>query len=249
MNLRNRKYSSDQLKLQKNRNRKRIKSKYQRTSYQKTTVLAPHQQAPPPAKSPAKVPLVNKENDQLLQSNKDVQDKLQELFQNPKYITSYSQYLKSQFSKLDVPSKFKRKLKRFKRRKTKVYGPFNTYQMDLIDYGHIKRSNNGNRYVLIIIDCFTRFVHHRALKMKTAKETALAIESFLNELDTIPKFVYTDAGKEFNNELVTQLFYNRGIVHYILKHGHKASMVERANKTIKSSLELFFAQYWYVKMD
>ena len=76
--------------------------------------------------------------------------KLSELFRNKKYITAYSKYLKQLFDKLDVPSKFKKRLKKFPRRKTRVHGPFNTYQMDLVEYRDLKESNHGYKYILRI---------------------------------------------------------------------------------------------------
>ena len=174
----------------------------------------------------------------------EVKAKIKELFANKKYYTSYSKYLKQLFDKLDVPSKFKRRLKKFPRRKTIVHGPFNTYQMDLIEYRNLKYSNNGCKYILTIIDCFTRFGFAYPLKSKTAENTADQILKFLESLNNVPRFIYSDAGKEFENSKVQSIFKARGILHFILKNGPKASIVERFNKTIKSSLGKFINLYF-----
>ena len=178
-----------------------------------------------------------------------VEEKIKELFKNKKYITSYSKYLKQLFDKLEVPSKYKRKLKKFPRRKTRVHGPFNTYQMDLVEYRDLKHHNNGHKYILTIIDCFSRYGFAYPLKSKDANSTADQILVFLESLETVPRFIYSDAGKEFENSKVQDIFKSRGILHFVLKHGPKASIVERFNKTIKSSIEMYFSENntkrWY----
>ena len=50
------------------------------------------------------------------------------------------------------------------------------------------------------------------------------MESFLSELNAIPKFIYSDTGTKLENQLLSILFEDRGIVHYILKYGHQAIM-------------------------
>ena len=180
-----------------------------------------------------------------------VKEKINELFKNEKYITSYSKYLKQLFDKLEVPSKFKRKLKKFPRRKTRVNGPFNTYQMDLVEYQSLKHYNNGYKYILTIIDCFSRYGFAYPLKSKDANNTAKQILVFLESLETVPRFIYSDAGKEFENSKVQAIFKSRGILHFVLKNGPKASIVERFNKTLKSSIEMYFSENntkrWYGK--
>ena len=165
---------------------------------------------------------------------------LQKLFSNPKFKTSYSRYLKRFFQNDSTLSKFRPVRRRFKRRRTKVIGPFNTYQMDIIDYRSYRSINRGYQYILVIIDAFSRFAFCYKLKKKDAVHTAKAIQHFLGILDTIPKFVYTDAGKYFLNSRVQQLFIDRGIAHFVLKYGHKASIAERFNRTLKESIELYF---------
>ena len=171
-----------------------------------------------------------------------VSRKISELFKDKKYITSYSKYLKQVFDKLEVPSKYRRRLRKFPRRKTKVHGPFNTYQMDLIEYRNLKHHNNGYSYILSIIDCFSRFGFAYPLKSKDADSTAEQILVFLESLQTVPRFIYSDAGKEFENSKVQDIFKSRGILHFVLKQGPKASIVERFNKTIKTSMEMYFSE-------
>ena len=178
--------------------------------------------------------------DSQLVTSKNVKEKMRELFSNPGNITAYSRYLKRLFDQLDVPSKHAPRRKKFKRRKTKVHGPFNTYQMDIVDYRSFEYQNNRYRYILTIIDCFTRYAYAIPLKLKDAENTSKAVLEFLNQLNTVPKFIYSDAGLEFTNNLVQHIFKERGIMHFILRHAHKASIVERFNRTLKTALQMHF---------
>ena len=126
-------------------------------------------------------------------TSENVQLKMKELFSNPDNITSYSRYLKRLFDQLEVPSKHAPRRKKFERRRTKVFGPFNTYQMDIVDYRNFEYQSSRYRYVLTIIDCFTKYSYAIPLKFKDATNTSKAVLEFLNGLNTVPKFIYSDA--------------------------------------------------------
>ncbi|XP_050066197.1 uncharacterized protein LOC126555298 isoform X3 [Aphis gossypii] len=73
------------------------------------------------------------------------------------------------------------------------------WQADLIDMQPHSRQNNGFKFILIIIDTFTKYVWVEALKNKTAKECTKGIIKILKKNQ--PKLLQTDNGTEFyNNE-------------------------------------------------
>lgn len=113
---------------------------------------------------------------------------------------------------------------------------------DLFEYPFFKRINNGYVYGLVIIDCFTRKLYFKPLKKKDAVSTATALDQILSELDEPPINFVTDSGKEFFNSNVHKVFESFGIVHYRppTKTLWKASMAERAIRTIKSRLAKIF---------
>ena len=78
------------------------------------------------------------------------------------------------------------------------------------------------------------------LKYKSGPIVEEAIENWLNNLNHLPKFIYSDQGTEFTGSLVQKLFKRHGIEHFVLKGQHKASIVERFQRTIKSNLEMIF---------
>ena len=75
-------------------------------------------------------------------------------------------------------------------RKTKFYDFLK------IDYRKFSRENKGYKYILVIIDSFSRFAHTVPLKFKTAEETAEAIDSVFSKFHDLPIFFTSDKGNE-----------------------------------------------------
>jgi len=168
---------------------------------------------------------------------------IRELFENIDSRASYSRAIDAFIKRNDVYSKFKPTRKRFRRRKTIVHGPFNTYQIDLSDYRSLRHSNKNYGWILFVIDAFSRYGYVLPLKHKTALETREVFEKWLLSLNPLPKFVYSDEGKEFTNSEMKDLFKTRGIQHFILRGAHKAAIVERFQRTIKTKLEMYFYKH------
>lgn len=134
------------------------------------------------------------------------------------------------------------KRRNFIRTNTKVNGPFNTYQIDIIDYGSLSRINSGIKYLLCIIDCFTRYAYVYKMKYKNADNNFRALQLFFNQVNIVPRFIYSDGDLAFLNSKVQSLFNRYGILHVVLKSGHKASIVERFNRTIKTNIALYLEE-------
>lgn len=111
--------------------------------------------------------------------------------------------------------------------------------------------NKEYKYLLNIIDTFTKYAFIKPLKTKSAKEIA---DSFLeifelkckkyvknskNEIDEIiiiPDIIKSDAGVEFNNKNVKELFNRYNIKFEISEGYHHLQIIERFNKTIKDKI-------------
>src|SRR5436190_24248328 len=96
-------------------------------------------------------------------------------------------------------------------------------------YRHI--FNYCYKYMLTLIDCFSKKAYAAPLKDKTAKHVKLAIESILP--DNV-KHLQTDEGKEFFNKDFKEFMKTRNITHYHTYSHIKASIVERFNRTLKT---------------
>jgi transposase InsO family protein len=73
------------------------------------------------------------------------------------------------------------------------------FQMDLTEVTKIAEHNEGYKYILVVIDCFSRKVWVRLLKNKTAKEVLSNFKNILKETGSVESVV-SDRGMEFMNK-------------------------------------------------
>ena len=139
----------------------------------------------------------------------------------------------------------KKKIKNFKRRQIIVPGPFHTISADLIDYQKIKGLNNNYRYILTVIDCFSRYVYAKALKRKTAEEVSDKLDEIISSMQYLPRFFTSDKGGEFDirNKFIRDILVEKyHMIVYYTSGPKKNSMVERFNRTLKERLERVFTE-------
>lgn len=127
--------------------------------------------------------------------------------------------------------------KRFQRRRTIVRGLDDLWQADLADMVPYVKSNKNYRYILVVIDCFSKYLWTRALKTKTGNEVQAALSSIFSENGRVPKNFQTDAGKEFHNAALKKLFDKHNVNHYSTFSTMKASIAERVIRTLKEKLQ------------
>ena len=114
---------------------------------------------------------------------------------------------------------------------------------DLIDYKKHQWENRPYRYILVVIDCFSRYAWTRPLRTKTAEESANALNSILSKMPYRPRFFASDQGNEFSiaNEFLRKVLVDKfKLKVYTLKGRTKSSIVERWNRTFKTRLERYF---------
>lgn len=117
-------------------------------------------------------------------------------------------------------------------RPVEVKGINDLYQADLVEMIPYARLNKGYKYILTIINCFTKYAYAIPLKDKTAREVAKAISPIL-ELNSM-KHLQTDQGKEFYNVEFSKLMKKYNINHYSVFSDKKGAIVERFNRSLKS---------------
>lgn len=136
----------------------------------------------------------------------------------------------------------------FPRRNTVIKGLKDLYfQADLVEMIPFSRINKGNKYILFVINCFTKFAYGVPLKDKSAKSVTKAMENLLNY--TKIKHLQTDDGTEYFNKLFKALMKKHNINHYSTNSEKKATIIERFNRTIKGMMYKKFSQrgsyIWY----
>lgn len=131
--------------------------------------------------------------------------------------------------------------RRFKRRKYHVEGIDSLWQADLADFNELSQWNDGYRYVLVVIDVFSKYVFAKPTKSKTAKEVLGVFNMILASQDRKPRRLMTDKGKEFDNDMLKNFCKENGIHYYTSQNPDtKAAVAERVIKTLKGRLYRYF---------
>ena len=113
------------------------------------------------------------------------------------------------------------------------------WQADLAEMQDIAQKNSGYRYILTVIDIFSRYAWARPLKSKRGEDVAKAFRNIFQE-GRVPKRIQTDQGREFENRHVRALFHEYSIELFSVKSAYKAAIVERFNRTLKGRLWRYF---------
>lgn len=100
----------------------------------------------------------------------------------------------------------------------------------MLPYRHV---NKGHKYLLTVIDVFSKYALAEPIKSKSANDVADAMTRIV-EQGCMPRKFQTDNGKEFYNAKFDDLMKRHQIEHYSTFSNLKASVVERFNRTLKS---------------
>jgi hypothetical protein len=95
------------------------------------------------------------------------------------------------------------------------------------------KMNKGYRYMLNVIDIFSKYAWSIPLKDKTGKSVLDAFKQIVKISDRIPKHIWVDEGKEFYNKDITSWLKENNIIRYSTHGEHKSAVVERFNRTLK----------------
>ena len=131
----------------------------------------------------------------------------------------------------------KRKLSRFPRRK--VFSPDvdAIWAADLMDMRKYEKQNRGNKYILVIIDLFSKKAWTRAMKNKTGLTTANAMKDVLSKGDIASK-IWVDRGAEFLNANMRNVLKKYGDINMYSTHNEpKSCIAERFIRTLRHKIE------------
>ena len=145
-------------------------------------------------------------------------------------------------SKQDTWQRHKPVIYKFPQRRTTGIACFTHVQADLADLTPLAKNNRGKRWMLVLVDCYSRYVMARALARKSGAEVAAALKDCFKSINMYPMLLITDQGLEFYNSQVKE--YLKGINAQLASPStfQKASIVERMQRTIKSRLYRYFTK-------
>jgi len=127
-------------------------------------------------------------------------------------------------------------IKNFPKRKVYVNGIDKIWATDLVEMQAFSKSNRGVRYLLTVIDVFSKYSWMLPLKDKTGKSVADTFKEIFKKSKRKPEKLWTDKGREFYNKHVKEL----GVELYSTENEEKSSVVEHSNRTMKEKMFKYF---------
>ena len=132
--------------------------------------------------------------------------------------------------------------KNYPREPIVVRGVDEQWSADIVDMQKFARVNKGFKYLLTIVDAFSKFGWVIPLKNKGGNSVATAFATLFSK-GRKPLKIQTDKGKEFYNREVQQVFKKNHINHFSSHNAEtKAQLVERFNRTLKEGMYRIFTQ-------
>ena len=122
--------------------------------------------------------------------------------------------------------------------KTDVYHIDDTWSLDILDlkdYG--PESNRGFRYLLVIIDNFSKFGWTIPRKKKNAQTIKDSFENIFLSSKRSPNLIESDRGKEFYNNILQDFLNKNNIKLYSRNSSFGSVFAERFNRTIRDLLK------------
>ena len=106
---------------------------------------------------------------------------------------------------------------------------------DLVEMQQFSKWNKGYRYLLMVLDVFSKYGWIVPLKDKKGETVAEAFKKIFKE-GRKPQYLWTDKGKEYYNKHVKELLDKNKITLYSTENEEKSSVCERWNRTIKTQM-------------
>jgi len=113
--------------------------------------------------------------------------------------------------------------------------PFENVHID--HFGPLQETENGYRYIFVVVDAFTRYTWLFATKTKIAKEVTLSLQ-FLFQIFGKLRLIISDRGSAFTSNKFSKFLQEADITlsKVTVTSPWSNGIVERVNKFLKSSL-------------
>ena len=128
--------------------------------------------------------------------------------------------------------------KNYATNKTDVYHINDIWSFDILDLkDYVPKNNTGFRFVLVIVNIFSKFGWTIALKNKKSQAIKDFCENVLINSKRKPKLIESDCGKEFFNNVFQYFLNKNNIKLYSRNSSYGAVFAERFNRTIRDLLK------------
>ena len=127
-------------------------------------------------------------------------------------------------------------IKKFDKRK--VYSQFknNIWGVDLTDMQSLSRKNKGIKYLLCVIDLYSKYAFVVPLKDKKGISIVNAFNKIVKQSNRKPNKIWVDQGGEFYNNVFKKWLSDNDIIMYSVYNEGKLVRAERFIRTLKNKL-------------
>jgi len=133
-------------------------------------------------------------------------------------------------------------VRKFPRLRTIPTGLNTDWQADLTMFNALKDYNDGYKYILVCVDVLSRMIYAEPVMEKSAAHMRPAFDRIFARAGTLPWKLFTDRGVEFESREMLQYFSRKDILKFRAHTNKvlKATVAERANRTVKDRLYKLF---------
>ena len=119
-----------------------------------------------------------------------------------------------------------------------MYSSFrdNIWSADLADMQLISKLNKGFRFLLCVIDIFSKYAWVVPLKDKKGISIVNAFQKILKESDRRPNKIWVDKGSEFYNNSFKKWLRDNDIEMYSVHYEGKSVIAEKFIRTLKNKI-------------
>ena len=137
----------------------------------------------------------------------------------------------------------------FRKRRVISYGIDKIWAADLVEIQKYSKWNKGIKYLLTVIDVFSKYGWIKPLKDKKTESVSLAFDLIFKKSKRKPEKLWTDKGSEFISKQFKDFLKKNNVKLYHTENEEKSSIVERWNKTMKNRMWRMFSAnnntvYW-----
>ena len=114
----------------------------------------------------------------------------------------------------------------------------NIWVVDLVEMGSLSSKNRGVKYLLCVIDVFTKYGWVKPVKDKKAKTVIFGFIEIVNESNVKPNKLWVGQGREFYKRLMQKWLDYNDILIYSTHAEGKSVVAERLMKTLKGKINI-----------
>ena len=135
-------------------------------------------------------------------------------------------------------------IKKFPKRKIVTLGVDDLWAADLVIMDKYASENDGYKYMLNVIDTFSKYAWAEPLTRKSGNDVTKAFSIILKRAATVghksPNLLHTDKGLEFENREIKRFLQEHNIKMYHTENEEKSAIIERFNRTLNGKMKIQF---------